>query len=490
MIPERLSARLGAAFALGAANVLSFAPFGLFWLAPAACLGLFLLVRGAATRRAALLLGWAYGFGFFLAGVSWIYVSLSVFGGMPPWLAGFATFLFCAGLAFFPAFAAAAAKRWQPPGAVAQALFFAGLLALADWLRDWVFTGFPWLALGYSQGPGSPFAGFAPVIGVYGVGLLVAVTGTLLAVWRIGVPALLVLAAAGLGLRQVAWTEPVGAPISVALVQGNVAQEMKWRPEHFVRTLALYRDLVAQHPAQLTVLPETAVPAFFDQLPPQFVASMETLAKRQGGDLILGTVTGDGEHYWNSAVNLGTASPQVYSKSHLVPFGEFIPSGFAWFMAMAHIPMSEFSRGPATQPPFAVAGQRVAADICYEDAFGEEIIRALPAATLLVNVSNTAWFGHSLAQPQHLQIAQMRAMETGRPMLRATNTGMTAVLRPDGTVQALLPAFASAVLTAQVRGYRGMTPYARCGNWLALTLALGVLLLSRLHGMRHGHKTK
>jgi len=472
---ERFSVRLAAAFALGALGVLAFAPFGQFWLAPLVCLGLFLLVRGAATVRGALLTGWAFGAGFFLLGVSWIYVSLSVFGGMPPWLAGFATVLFCATLALFPALAAAVFKRWQPAGNLRQALAFAALLVLADWLRGWLFTGFPWLAQGYSQAPPSPLAGFAPIVGVYGLGLLVALGGTLLSVWRVGVPVLLVLAAAGFGLRQAAWTEPVGQPVSVALVQGNVPQEMKWRPEHFVRTLLAYRDLVATHPAKLTILPETAFPAFLDQIPADYLAEMKALAQRQGGDIVFGAATGASGQYWNSAATLGTAPMQIYSKSHLVPFGEFIPAGFAWFMAMAHIPMSDFARGPTAQAPFAVAGQRVAPNICYEDAFGEEIIRALPTATLLVNLSNTAWFGKSLAQPQHLQIAQMRALEAGRPMLRATNTGMTAVVAPDGIVQAALPPFTSGVLMAEVRGYQGMTPYARFGNWPAVILVFTLL---------------
>lgn len=489
MILDRLPARLGATALLGAAGVLAFAPFGLFWLAPLACLGLFLLLRRAATVKEAFLIGGAFGAGFFLLGVSWIYVSLSVFGGMPPWLAGFATFLFCAVLALFPALVAAVFKRWQPAGNVRQALFFAALLALADWLRGWVFTGFPWLTLGYSQVPPSPLAGFAPIVGVYGLGLMVAAAGALLTVWRIGVPVLLVLAVAGFGLRQVAWTEPVGEPVSVALVQGNIPQEMKFKPEHFVRTLLTYRDLVARNPARLTVLPETAFPAFLDGIPPEFLAEMKALAQRREGDLIFGVPTGD-RQYWNSAATLGASPMQVYSKSHLVPYGEFIPPGFAWFMAMAQIPMSDFSRGPEKQEPFAVAGQRVAANICYEDAFGEEIIRALPEATLLVNMSNTAWFGRSLAQPQHLQISQMRALETGRPMLRATNTGMTAVVAPDGNLQAVLAPFTTAVLRTEVRGYQGMTPYARFGNWPALMLTFGLLLVAGVPGIQIGRKTK
>lgn len=488
MIRDSFRGRLGAAALLGAAGVLAFAPFGLFWLAPLVCLGFFLLLGRAATVRQAFLTGWAYGCGFFLFGVSWIYVSLSVFGGMPSWLAGIATLLFCFTLALFPALAAAAFKRWRPAARWRQALFFAALLVLADWLRSWVFTGFPWLALGYSQAPPSPLAGFAPLLGVHGLGLLVAVGGAFLAAWRIGVPLLLLLAAAGFGLQRVAWTEPVGEPVSVALVQGNIPQEMKFRPEHFFRTLFAYQELVAKNPAQLTVLPETAVPAFLDQIPLQFLEDMKALAQRQQGDLILGAATGD-RQYWNSAASLGTAPSQVYSKTHLVPFGEFIPPGFAWFMALANIPMSEFSRGPDVQPPFAVAGQRVAVNICYEDAFGEEIIRALPAATLLVNMSNTAWFGHSLAQPQHLQISRLRALETGRPMLRATNTGMTVVVAPDGSIQAELPPFSAGVLRAEVRGYQGMTPYARFGNWPALALAWG-LLLSMLPVRQMGRKTK
>lgn len=476
MIPARLPARLALSFLLGAAGVLAFAPFGLFWLAPPLCLALFLLWRGAPSARQACWLGWSFGFGFLLAGVSWIYVSLSVFGGMPPWLAGFATLLFCAALAFYPALAGAAFRRWLPAGALRQALFFAALLGLADWLRGWLFTGFPWLALGYSQAPPSPLAGFAPVVGVFGLSFVVALAGALLAVRRLGVGALVLLVAAGFGLRQIAWSEPAGEPVSVALVQGNVAQEMKWNPEHFLRTLLLYRDLVAEHPARLTILPETAVPAFFEQTPPEFVTAMRRLAERQQGDVLFGVVTGDGQRYFNSAVSVGVSPMQTYSKAHLVPFGEFIPPGFAWFMAMARIPMSDFARGPGSRPPLAIAGQQVAANICYEDAFGEEIIRALPAATILANLSNTAWFGHSLAQPQHLQIAQLRALESGRPMLRATNTGMTAVLRPDGSVQAALPPFASAVLTAEVQGYRGLTPYARFGNLPALLLMLLGLL--------------
>jgi apolipoprotein N-acyltransferase len=462
---------------IGVVGVGCFAPFGLFWLAPLVWLGLFVLLREADSPRQGLLTGLAFGMGFFLTGVSWVFVSLSVFGGMPWWLAGPAAFLFCTVMALFPMVAGYVFKRCQPAAFWRQALLFAALIAAVDWLKGWIFTGFPWLTVGYSQAAPSPLAGFAPLLGVHGLSLLVALSGALLVRWRVGAPFAALLAMIGFGLQQVAWTTPVGEPISVALVQGNVPQEMKFRPEAFFRTLDLYRELITQNPAQLTVLPETAIPVFIEQIPGEYLDELKTLARRQNGDIIFGTLTGDDRGYYNSAVSVGTSPLQVYSKNHLVPFGEFIPAGFAWFMAYANIPMSSFTRGPEVQTPLAVAGQHVAANICYEDVFGEEIIRALPAAGILANLSNTAWFGHSLAQPQHLQISQMRAAETGRPMLRATNTGMTAIIDAQGRLAATLPAFTTGVLHGNVRAYEGMTPFARFGNGLALGLMAALALL-------------
>ena len=478
-LPERARFRFGLAALIGATGVLCFAPFGLFWLAPAVWLGLFALLRHADSEREAALTGLSFGIGFFLTGVSWVYVSLSVFGGMAWWLAGIAAFLFCSVMAIFPMLAGWLFKHWQPAEPGRQALLFAALIAAVDWLRSWIFTGFPWLLVGYTQAPPSPVSGFAPVIGAHGLSLLVALSGALLLRWKLGVASLAALAAAGFGLQQVQWTEPVGEPISVALIQGNIPQEVKFQPEAFLRTLNLYQRLVAENPAQLTLLPETAVPAFFDQLPPDYAESFKSTALRHDGDIVFGTITGHGEHYWNSAVSLGNSPTQSYSKTHLVPFGEFIPPGFSWFMRLASIPMSSFSRGPGMQPPLAVAGQQLAVNICYEDVFGEEIIRSLPQAGILANLSNTAWFGRSLAQPQHLQIARMRAAETGRPMLRATNTGMTAVIAADGSLQAILPPFTQDVLRAEVRAYQGMTPYARYGNSAFLLLAGLFLLFSQ-----------
>jgi apolipoprotein N-acyltransferase len=276
-------------------------------------------------------------------------------------------------------------------------------------------------------------------------------------------------------LRDVRWVEPQGEPITVALLQGNIPQDMKWRPEKFSDSLRTYYRLAQENPAQLTVLPETALPAFFDQVPRGYLDELKKLAMRQQGDLLFGIALGDvesgGKRYANGAVSIGTSEQQQYSKSHLVPFGEFVPPGFAWFLSMANIPMSDFTPGALKQAPLSIAGQKVAVNICYEDAFGEEIIRALPEATLLVNLSNVAWFGDSLAPAQHLQIARMRALESGRMMLRATNTGMTAIVGVDGYVQAALPSFTRGALVGEVRGYKGTTPYVRWGNWLVVSLA-------------------
>lgn len=477
LLAKNRAARYLIAATIGVVGVGCFAPFGLFWLAPLVWLGFFVLLREADSPRQGLLTGLAFGMGFFLTGVSWVFVSLSVFGGMPWWMAGPAAFLFCTVMALFPMFAGYLFKRFQPEALWRQALLFAALIAAVDWLKGWIFTGFPWLTVGYSQAAPSPLAGFAPLLGVHGLSLLVALSGALLARWRVGLPVVAALALGGFGLQQVAWTTPVGEPIRVALIQGNVPQEMKFRPEAFFRTLDLYRELITQNPAQLTVLPETAIPVFIDQIPGEYLDELKTLARRQNGDIIFGTLTGDERGYYNSAVSVGNSPLQVYSKNHLVPFGEFIPAGFAWFMAYANIPMSSFTRGPEVQVPLAVAGQHVAANICYEDVFGEEIIRALPAAGILANLSNTAWFGRSLAQPQHLQISQMRAAETGRPMLRATNTGMTAIIDAQGRVSATLPAFTTGVLLGDVRAHEGMTPFARLGNWLALALIAGLGIL-------------
>ncbi|CAL93399.1 apolipoprotein N-acyltransferase [Azoarcus olearius] len=484
--------RLVLAALAGATLTPALAPFELFPLALVSLAGLVFLLAGEARARAGFLLGFGWGLGAFGSGVSWLYVALARFGGMPPPLAVLAVALFCAFLALYPALVAAAfvrLRRTAPSGSVVlSGLLFAGLWVGAEWLRGVLFTGFPWLAVGYSQTPPSPLAGLMPVVGVYGVGGVMAWMAAALALaarggrdratWR---PALAVAAIpwiAGALLGRVQWTAPEGAPLSVALVQTNVEQHLKWRPEHFAAVLQTNARLVRDASAQLVVLPETTLPALAEQLPNGYLELLGDYVRANGGSLVLGVFSRDaGQRIYNAALSFGEQPGQFYAKRHLVPFGEYSPPLFGWFYRLVNIPMSDQTRGPEHQAPMVFGEHRVALNICYEDLFGAEIVRSLPEATLLLNLSNLAWYGDSLAQPQHLQIARVRALESGRPMLRATNTGMTAVVQPDGMVSAVLPAFEQGVLRAEVRGYSGLTPYARWGDGAALALAALALVL-------------
>lgn len=483
----RRTAEWAIAAALGALTVTGYAPF---WLYPVPLLtfaGLFLLWQRASGARAAAFTGFAFGLGWFVAGVSWIYVSLHTFGAMPAPLGGAVTLLFCAYLALFPAAAGWLARRWTLPPVVHWVIFVPAIITLLEWLRGWLFTGFPWLNPGYTQVPMSPLAGYAPLLGVHGVTLLLLASAGMLGLlikirpfsqiaglWLL--PATIAVAwVAGAGLKAVSWTEPTGTRITVSLLQGNIEQDMKWREDHLRSTLETYLRMVRASDARLIILPETALPLFLSDVPVEYLEALATHARRNNGDVLMGVPErlpqGD---YYNSVVSLGSAKSQSYRKDHLVPFGEFIPLRplLGAIVSQLAIPLQDFSRGGAAQQPLAVAGEQVAINICYEDAFGEEIIRQLPQATLLVNVSNVAWFGRSIAPPQHLQIAQTRALETGRYMLRATNTGVTAVIRPDGRVDAAAPEFMQTSLSHSVPGMRGSTPFVRWGNFAAITLCV------------------
>ncbi len=262
----------------------------------------------------------------------------------------------------------------------------------------------------------------------------------------------------------------------MSLLQGNVPQELKFVPGRYDETLATYARLAERSTGRLIVLPETAIPRFLHEVEPAYLERLKAIAAARGGDVLVGVPVLDPERrYYNAVVSIGASPTQAYAKSHLVPFGEFLPWGFGWVVAVLEIPLGDFARGAEHQKPLAVAGQRVAVNICWEDAFGEEIIRPLPEATLLVNVSNVAWFGDSLAPAQHLRIARMRALETGRFMLRATNTGVTAIVDPRGAVAARLPTFTEGILEGRVEGRAGATPYVRFGNALAIAVSLAIV---------------
>jgi len=496
--PARPAARvvaLGLALPLaaGASCVFAFAPFYAWPMAIVSLAILFATWTVSGSPRQAWLSGYAFGLGEFLAGVSWIYVSLHDFGGMPAILAAIAVFAFAAYLALFAAFAGWLAVRWGGSSRGRRLAVAAPAYVAFEWLRGTLFTGFPWLDTGTSQAPSSPLAGFAPWLGAYGVSLAVCGAAALLAGLvlsragaRVRFHLLLALAALFLagGLAALPqWTHPAGPAIRVALLQGNVAQEMKWREEVRTRTLLEYRRMILDANAKVVITPETALPAFLDQLPGDYVESLLEDAHLHGKDILLGTVErvvhGREYEYYNSLVRMTGGSTESYRKRHLVPFGEFIPPGFGWVLQILHIPMSDFSRGTSTQPAIAAGGTRFGVAICYEDMYGDEVIDSLPAAQVLVNVSNDAWFGHSLEPEQHLQASQMRALETGRWMVRATNTGVTAAIDERGRIVSRLPVYTQATLVADVVPRKGRTPYAYTGNLAALALVVALLVLSR-----------
>ena len=488
-----------AALALGAASVFGFAPFHLFALPVLTLALLFVLWRQSASPRAAAMLGFAFGMGFFLSGTSWIYISLHTFGGMPAALTAFATFVFCMVVSCYPALAGWLSLRLvrgnagdrHPPLLVLVAM--PACWTVGELLRGYLLTGFPWLGLGYSQVPGSPLAGYAAILGSYGVTWVTALCAGALALLLLRLPAAslrpallpvtVIAVAVGTGalLRTIEWTVPYGAPLRVALLQGNVAQERKFSLDALPVIFDQYQTMVERSDARLIILPETALPVFLHQVDGAYLDALAKHAVRNDGDLVFGVAVADPQAraYFNTVVSAGTSPPQVYRKQHLVPFGEYLPWRplFAWVLEVLNIPMADFTAGPRNPVPLAVAGQHLAMSICYEDAFGGEMRGQLPAATLLVNVSNDAWFGESLAAEQHWQIAQMRSLESGRMMLRANNTGITGIIGTDGRTVARLAPFTANTLSGEVQGRTGVTPYLRWGEW-AIAFLLVIALVT------------
>ncbi len=478
------------AAAAGAALPLAYAPFGWFLVAPLSLAVLFVLWRDAAPRRA-FRIGFVYGLASFGTGLYWIYISIHDFGEVDIALTLLLTGGLVAILALFPALTGWIAARWLATrGAVAWLGVLPALFVLTEWVRGWIFTGFGWLSIGYSQSD-SWLMGLAPVTGMHGMSWAAAVTAGALVTLALGSngargAALAVAAgvwAAAFGLGRVAWTRPLGAPVRVALVQGAVPQDLKWLPNELEPTLALYRRLTVQSEgSRIIVLPEAALPTLYDYIP-GYLHALSTWASAHRSTILLGILRGTPEDFQNSVVSLPGAK-QFYLKRHLVPFGEYFPvPGFVrnWLRLMS-LPYIDARPGPADQAPLEVAGQRVGVSICYEDVFGAEQIRYLPKATLLVNVSNDAWFGNSIAPHQHLQIAQLRAAEAGRYLLRSTNTGVTAVIDPRGRVVSKLPQFQPGTLEDRVTGMQGETPYARWRNYPVVVGALLVVLAAALNG--------
>ncbi len=483
----------------GFSTLLAFEPFG-WWPVELLALAFLFYQVGMDTRvRRSAIIGWAFGFGWSVAGMHWLYIAMNRFGGLAAPLAALAICLLAGYMGLFSALCTGAAtwlrRRWSLRVPAFLLLTLPVTWALSEWMRGWVFTGFPWAASGYAHNA-APLGGFAPLIGVYGIGMLTALAAACLVMLtqRGRLPALGLLAlimGVGALLRPVAWTHPQGQPIHVRLLQGNVPQDQKFSPDNLSATLRLYRDMITAAPADLIATPETAIPMFPVYLPPDYLAGLAAYAKASGSALLLGIPLGTPESASNSVSGVTAAGDPSYhyDKHHLVPFGEFVPPGFHWFVRLMNIPLGDFNRGAKVQPAFVVKDQLVLPNICYEDAFGEEIADQLRSAarpaTMLLNMSNLAWYGESVAVPQHLQISQMRALETGRPMLRATNSGATAVIDGRGKVAAQIAPYRPGVLDATVQGMAGSTPYIRFGNLGFLLLGALALGASWLSGRRH-----
>jgi apolipoprotein N-acyltransferase len=473
-------------FVSGALTMLSFAPVGWYLAAPILLLPFLYVCLYLPAKRAAGL-GFWYGSGLFLTGTYWLYTSIHVFGQAPLWVAIVIMLSLVMIMGLYYALTAWLICRLS---AGSPLRFFAAaptVWVAVEWVRGWFLSGFPWMSLGYSQ-IDSPLAGFAPVIGVYGLSLVLLISVSALVVTSVANGTLRAVAAAaiflpwfgGALLQQHIWTMPAGPDIKTTIVQGGVSQDRKWLPDQFWPTLNLYRASIDAHPqSDLIIWPEVALPTSIDQVE-GYLNQLENEVRRGHQSLLLGILERQPaeETIYNSMLLLGTApgeSRQVYRKRHLVPFGEYfpVPAFVRNWMRMMSLPTTDLGAGADRQPLLVTAaGNKLAVAICYEDAYGAEQLYAMPEADILVNVSNDAWFGDSIAPHQHLEIARMRALEVGRFAVRATNNGVSAFIGPDGAILERGPQFEYVAMTHDITPLGGMTPYARFGNWPVISLCL------------------
>jgi apolipoprotein N-acyltransferase len=464
-----------------------------------------LRTQGARWRRAGLH-GWLFSTAWLTGSFWWLFISMHTYGGLPAPLAAIAVLALAAALGLYYAVAAAWFVVRGPKRRVTGALVFAALWTLAELVRGSWFTGFPWGAGGYAHVEG-PLAALAPWVGVYGIGAAAALVVALVALHR---PVRGLELAQGVVLMALVFAVPHLVPplngdvqgakgstgkLQVALLQGNIPQDEKFIPGGGIETaLRWYGEQLRDARASLVVTPETALPLLPQQLPVGYLDAIQARYSQGTQAAIVGLPMGGQGSYSNSVLGFqpGAAQPYTYSKHHLVPFGEFIPLGFRWFIQMMSIPLGDFERGGLAQSPFVWQGQRIAPNICYEDLFGDEIGANFrdeaTAPTILLNVSNIAWFGDSVAIDEHLSISRMRALEFARPMVRSTNTGATVVIDAEGRVTHELPRLTRGVLEASVEGRRGLTPYARWvapfGLWPLWILAMAIVAAAFVQGRR------
>jgi len=483
---ESTTARGVLAAAAGVVLAGAFAPIGWWPLAILCPAALIALWQGASPRTAAWS-GFWFNVGTFTVGTYWLYVSIHHFGDAPLAIAFFLMGGLVGIMALYGALLGYVVARWLPrSGAVRWMVAIPAAWVCIEWLRGWFLSGFGWLSLGYSQTGTWLGRGLAPVLGVYGLTvLLVAAAGALVTLirgsWRERATALAVLAVPSIAAAALAghsWTRPVGNPVPVAVIQGAIPQDEKWQDSHEDATLALYQELTDRAlGTPIIVWPEAALPDEANNLT-DYLLGLYRQAHQRGSSLVIGTVREDGDDYYDSVLSLGEHIGW-YNKEHLVPFAEFfpVPHFVRTWLRLMNLPYSDLTAGKSGQPPLSAGGLRLAAAVCYDDAYASSQLPIVADSDALVNVTNDAWFGHSTARYQHLQIAQMFAMQLGRPLIRAANDGISAVIGPDGTILAEAPQYRAVVLRAVIRAYRGLTPFDRYGNWLIISLATLTLVL-------------
>lgn len=472
----------------GGISPLAFAPYHNFWLLFLSLAVLFYMVLTSTKAKDSFWLGYAFAFAFFGIGVNWLHISINLFGGVNLIGAYMATYALVAFISLYPALTAYFAKYFfSSHSKLSLLLIIPAIWTLLEWCRSWIFTGFPWLNLGYSQSD-SYLSAYAPLFGIYGISFFIAVIAMALVVVLIGkmkekiICLLVVLFLIGSAYltQPIEWSQAKNKQLEVALIQGGISQEIKWLPNQRQKTIDLYSTLTEQYWGHdIIVWPETAMPFFYDQNKP-LIDLLKKQAANNNSILLAGfPYRQEGmEGYFNSLITIG-ADEDIYRKQHLVPFGEYLPFNniLRPMLEFLKIPMSDFSKGKQEKPVVKVANEIIGVSICYEDAFGEEVIRALPEASILVNVSNDAWFGDSIAPPQHLQMARMRSMETGRYMIRATNNGISAIIDHKGKILQQSPQFVAHSLSAKIVPYEGSTPYSRLGNYIIILPLLMMLLV-------------
>lgn len=496
---SRLSAlRLVLAFILGASTALSFAPYSLWIIYPIA-MALALWQSESLSPKASFFHWLSFGFGCFAVGISWVHVSMDTFGGLPLVASVALMALLALYLALYPALTGlglAWLTRTNSHSLWRNLLLFPALWTLTEWARGWVLTGFPWIWAGYSQTQG-PLKELASIIGALGLSFLIAMLAGALALcvskrYKSLLILLPIIATAAWVAPKLTQIQPTGESVKVALVQGNIPQSMKWEPEALWPTLLKYMDLSREHfDADIIVWPEAAIPAP-ESMVQDFLDNANKVANLNHTSIITGIISRQQEDFYNSLIVLGNHnqkqqdSPDYesdgsnqFKKHHLLPIGEFVP-----FQALLrpiapffNLPMSSFARGDYQQPNLSALGHKVAPAICYEIAFPEQLRDSVNLGTdLLLTVSNDAWFGTSNGPLQHMEIAQMRAIELGRPLVRATNNGVTAVVDEHGNITAALPQFETGVLSATIPLVTGQTWFAKIGQTPLLILC-GALLL-------------